>query len=124
MAKFKHHIFVCENSRPPSHPKGCCADCGGAEIRQLINDGIAMRNLTNVVRASRSGCIGQCHYGVCLVVYPDDVWYGNVKPDDVGEILDRHILKGEVVERIVIPDHLLTGRELPRADPAVPEADA
>ncbi|MBK9384656.1 MAG: (2Fe-2S) ferredoxin domain-containing protein [Planctomycetes bacterium] len=113
MAKFKRQLFVCENSRPPGHPRGCCADRGGVEIRQLLKDGLQMRGLKGYVRASSAGCLDQCARGVTVVVYPDDVWYGNVKPDDVAEILDRHVLKGEVVQRLVIPDHQLTGRERP-----------
>lgn len=113
MAKFKRHLFVCENTRPPGHARGCCADRGGAEIRQLLKDGLEMRGLKGCVRASSAGCLDQCSRGVTVVVYPDDVWYGNVKPDDVAEILDRHVLKGEIVQRLVIPDHQLTGRERP-----------
>ncbi|MCB9881506.1 MAG: (2Fe-2S) ferredoxin domain-containing protein [Planctomycetes bacterium] len=110
MAKFEKHIFVCENQRPQGHPRGCCADRGGAEIRALIKEGIANRGLNKVVRANEAGCLDQCEFGTTLVVYPDNVWYGNVQPDDVDEILDHHILNGEIVTRLVIPEEKLTGR--------------
>jgi (2Fe-2S) ferredoxin len=35
-----------------------------------------------------------------VVVYPDAVWYGNVTPDDVEEIVERHLIAGEPVERL------------------------
>jgi len=35
-------------------------------------------------------------------VYPDNVWYGSVAPDDVEEIMDEHIEGGSVVERLLI----------------------
>jgi (2Fe-2S) ferredoxin len=41
-----------------------------------------------------------------VVVYPDGVWYSKVKPEDVGEILDKHIGQGQKVERLEIPDEL------------------
>jgi (2Fe-2S) ferredoxin len=44
-----------------------------------------------------------------MVVYPEGVWYGRVTPDDVDEIIEKHIEGGQVVERLVIPDEHLTG---------------
>jgi (2Fe-2S) ferredoxin len=35
-------------------------------------------------------------------VYPDNVWYASVTPDDVTEILDQHIEGGMVVERLAL----------------------
>ena len=48
-----------------------------------------------------------------MVVYPEGVWYGGVGLGDVDEIIQRHIIGGEIVERLVIPDEELTGRALP-----------
>jgi (2Fe-2S) ferredoxin len=36
------------------------------------------------------------------VVYPENVWYGSVTPDDVDEILDQHIEGGKAVERLML----------------------
>ena len=41
-----------------------------------------------------------------MVVYPDAVWYSKVKPEDVDEILDKHIGQGQKVERLEISDEL------------------
>ncbi|MEO7922025.1 MAG: (2Fe-2S) ferredoxin domain-containing protein, partial [Thermoanaerobaculia bacterium] len=57
----------------------------------------------------KAGCLDQCAHGVCVVVYPDAVWYGGVKPADVDEIVERHIVGGMPVTRLVIPDEQLTG---------------
>jgi (2Fe-2S) ferredoxin len=51
---------------------------------------------------SNTGCFGICEKGPVVVVYPDNVWYGSVTPDDVEEILDEHIEGGNVVERLEI----------------------
>jgi (2Fe-2S) ferredoxin len=45
-----------------------------------------------------------------MVVYPEGVWYGGVGVGDLDEIIRRHIIGGEVVERLVIPDEDLTGK--------------
>jgi (2Fe-2S) ferredoxin len=41
------------------------------------------------------------------VVYPEAVWYGSVKPEDVDEIIETHIVGGQPVARLVIPDAIL-----------------
>lgn len=76
------------------------------------------RGLKRVMRANKSGCLDQCARGVTVVVYPEATWYGAVTVDDVEEIIDRHLIGGEVVERLVIPDDKLTGKA-----PNRPEAD-
>ncbi len=38
---------------------------------------------------------------------PEGVWYGGVKPEDVDEIIDSHILRNEPVERLRISDEIL-----------------
>ena len=45
-----------------------------------------------------------CSSGPIVIVYPDAVWYQGVKPENVNEILEQHILNGKPVERLVIPD--------------------
>ena len=63
------------------------------------------------MRPNKAGCLDQCAHGVTVVVYPDAVWYGGVTVEDVDEIIERHVIGGEPVERLVIPDSRLTGRE-------------
>ena len=109
MAKFEHHLFVCENVRPDGHHRGCCASKGGPTVRALMKKLIHDRGLKGVVRANAAGCLDQCERGVSVVVYPQETWYGGVTLDDVPEILDA-LDRGTVVERLVIPDDALTGQ--------------
>lgn len=109
MAKFLHHIFVCENQRPPENPKGCCAAKGAAQVREAMKAEIEKRGWRKIVRASSAGCLDQCSCGVAVVIYPQDTWYGRVTPADVPEIFDA-LKEGRVVERLRIPDENLTGR--------------
>ena len=109
MASFEHHIFVCENRRPPGSPRGCCAEKGSEEIRKLFKKECAKRGLKGRVRANMAGCLDQCANGVTVVVYPEQIWYGKVTVADVPEILDA-LAAGRVVERLRIPDEKLTGR--------------
>lgn len=111
MAKFRHHIFICENERAPDNPKGCCFSKGGADVREAIKAEIERRNWRKIVRANSAGCLDQCSRGVAMVIYPENIWYGGVKKEDVVEILDS-LQKGVVVERLRITDDQLTGKAL------------
>ena len=104
MPFFQRHVFVCTNERAPGNPKGCCKSKGAEEIRDELKKRLAERGLKKVVRANAAGCLDQCEHGVTVVVYPEQVWYGNVTLADVPELIERHIVGGEYVERLMIPD--------------------
>ena len=53
---------------------------------------LAARGLTGRVRANKAQCLDQCEHGPTVVVYPEQVWYGFVRPEDVEEIVDQHIV--------------------------------
>jgi (2Fe-2S) ferredoxin len=104
MKRFGKHIFVCENKRPDEHPKGCCQDKGGIEVRTLFKKRLKELGLSPNVRANSAGCLDACEFGVTVLVYPEQIWYGGVKPDDVEEIIQSHILNNKPVERLFIKD--------------------
>lgn len=115
MPSFQRHVFVCINERAADHPKGCCKAKGGADVRDRLKSELAARGLSKTVRANNSGCLDQCEHGVTVVVYPEQVWYGGVTVDDIPEIVDKHLIGGEVVTRLLIPDqpHLGDRRRFP-----------
>ncbi|RMH40590.1 MAG: (2Fe-2S) ferredoxin domain-containing protein [Deltaproteobacteria bacterium] len=104
MPSLRRHVFVCENERAPDNPRGCCKARGGARVRAALKAELARRGLKGLVRANRAGCLDQCEHGVVVCVYPEQVWYGAVTPDDVAELVDRHIVGGEFVTRLMLPD--------------------
>ncbi|HET7505500.1 MAG TPA: (2Fe-2S) ferredoxin domain-containing protein [Kofleriaceae bacterium] len=108
-------MFVCINERPPEHPKGCCKRRGGVEVRDRLKEELAARGLSKIIHANNAGCLDQCENGVTVVVYPEQVWYGHVTVDDISEIVDKHLVGGEVVTRLMLPDqpHLGERRTFP-----------
>ena len=104
MPGFKRHIFVCINERPPEDPRGCCSARGSKPIQEFFSAEIKRRGLKGVVRANKAGCLDHCSHGPTVVVYPEGVWYTVKTPEDVLEIMDHHIERGEIVERLRIKD--------------------
>ena len=114
MALFHKHVFVCVNERDPEDPRGCCKSKGADEVAAAFKKKLYDRGLKRIVRPNKAGCLDQCARGVTVVVYPDTVWYGGVTVDDVDEIIERHLLGGQPVERLVIPPEKLTGKPIER----------
>jgi (2Fe-2S) ferredoxin len=102
MKRFDKHIFICENKRPEGHPRGCCAEKGSAEIREHFKARLKELGLSAEVRANSAGCLDACEFGVSVVVYPEQIWYGAVTKNDVEEIIQSHIVNNIPVERLKI----------------------
>ena len=114
MPSLVRHVFVCINERAADNPKGCCKSKGGVDVRDRLKAELSSRGLSKVIRANNAGCLDQCEHGVTVVVYPEQVWYGHVTPEDIPEIVDKHLIGGEVVRRLMLPDqpHLDDNPEL------------
>jgi len=123
MPSFQRHVFVCINERAADHPKGSCKARGGVEVRDKLKAELAARGVSKIVRANNAGCLDQCECGVSVVVYPEQVWYGNVTVDDIPELIDKHLIGGEVVDRLLMKNqpHLGEQRQFPKLDTGKPK---
>jgi (2Fe-2S) ferredoxin len=100
---YRRHVFICQNERPPTDPRGCCLAKGSAEVREAFKRELKARNLARTIRANNAGCLDACEHGVSVVVYPEGVWYARVTPADVAEIVEEHLVNGRIVERLRMP---------------------
>ena len=57
--------------------------------------------LIDRVRVNGCTCLGPCDDGPNLVVYPEGVFYARVTPEDVDELVEKHLVGGEPVERLL-----------------------
>lgn len=111
MPKFTSHLFICSNQRPPGHRRGCCDPEGTDQLREAFKTELAKRKLGVLVRANKSGCLEQCELGPVVVIYPQGIWYGGVKLEDVSRIIDETVVGGRVVEDLRIPDTCLNNSQ-------------
>ena len=65
---------------------------------------LAQKGLNKVYRTNSSGCLDACEHGAVMVIYPQAIWYGHVQESDIDEIIDKTILKDEVIERLLIKE--------------------
>jgi len=100
---FQRHVFVCINERAADNPKGCCKLKGGNDVRDRLKAELSSRGLQKIIRANNAGCLDQCEHGVTVVVYPEQVWYGGVTEADIPEIVEKHLVGGEIVARLLLP---------------------
>ncbi|MBX3296458.1 MAG: (2Fe-2S) ferredoxin domain-containing protein [Acidobacteria bacterium] len=104
-APVRRHVFVCNGKS--------CAAVGAAEVkaefeRILTEKDIRYgkpskgRNPEGPVVLTDCGSVGFCSVGPAVLVYPEGVWYAQVQAEDVSEIIESHLERGEVVERLAL----------------------
>jgi len=93
MELIRNHILVCTG--------GGCIASGALEISAAFTRELEKQGLAGENRVVETGCLGPCAVGPVVLIYPDGVFYQNVKVEDVREIVTEHLLKGRVVQRLV-----------------------
>ena len=103
MSYFEKHVFFCTNQRPNN--ESCCADCHASTAHAHAKERIKKLGLNGQgkVRMNKAGCLDRCDEGPVMVVYPEGIWYTYVDITDVDEIIDSHIVGGQIVERLRLP---------------------
>lgn len=103
---FKRHIFFCLNER--KNNEACCAQHNALAAFDHCKARVKAQGLAGPgeVRVNKAGCLDRCAAGPVAVVYPEGVWYSYVDLADIDEIVDAHLKNGQVVERLLTPEHL------------------
>ncbi|HUV06623.1 MAG TPA: NADH-ubiquinone oxidoreductase-F iron-sulfur binding region domain-containing protein, partial [Spirochaetia bacterium] len=89
----KNHILVCTG--------GGCVASGALEVSAALKKAVNHFGLKDDVKVVETGCLGPCAASPVALVYPDGVLYQELKPEYASEIVEEHLLKGRIVERLV-----------------------
>lgn len=81
-----------------------CVSSGCKAVLAAMKDALAKDGLNEKYALVETGCIGSCDLGPVVVVAPENVLYCRVKPEDVAQIAESHLLRGNVVERLLYHD--------------------
>lgn len=103
MGYYDKHVFMCCNLREDGS-RPCCANRGAEAVRAYAKNRIKALGLNGAgkVRINLSGCLDRCEEGPVMVIYPEEVWYSYIDEEDVDEIIEKHLIGGEPVERLRI----------------------
>lgn len=66
-----------------------------------------------MVRANKAGCLDQCELGPTVVIYPQEIWYGGVRPEDVPRIVEETVVGGKILDDLRIPEQQLNTKGIP-----------
>jgi len=104
-APIRHHVFVCSGKS--------CSAVGSAEVMEGFESALKERGLLfgreakgknpkGSIVLTECASVGCCAIGAAVMIYPDGVWYAQVRAADVPEIIEEHLLNGRVVERLAL----------------------
>ena len=107
LSKLRQKIL---SKRDPKKP--CITICSGTGCRAYASEKVGnafqeelkKQKLENVVDIKRTGCHGFCEKGPIVVIYPGEICYLQVKPEDVTDIVSRTIKEGKIVDRLLYTD--------------------
>ena len=113
MSVFERHVFVCTNVRPEGAPRCSCTRDGKSELVAALQQLVREAGIQSTVRINKSGCLDQCEHGPMVVVYPEAVWYSNVRSEDAEAIVAEHLVGGRPVERLRLADECVNTKICP-----------
>ncbi|MDD2401703.1 MAG: NADH-quinone oxidoreductase subunit NuoF [Clostridia bacterium] len=96
MEFFRSHVLICTGTG--------CTSSGSRLVISGLRKELEERNLEKEIRVVETGCFGFCNLGPIMVVYPEGVFYCQVKLEDIKEIVEEHFVKGRPVKRLLYSD--------------------
>ena len=114
-APIQHHVFVCTGKS--------CSAVESAEVKAAFERELMARqilfgkekkgkNPKGSVVLTECSSVGFCAIGAAVMIYPDGVWYAQVRAGDVPEIVEEHLVNGRVVERLALLTVPSEGKEI------------
>ena len=118
--KLKPILYMRENHTKENPEKREILVCGGTgctssdsiQIIENLRNEIKKADLEGSVEVLLTGCFGFCAKGPIVKVYPDDIFYTQVKPEYASEIVQSHLINHKVVERLLFKEPSLDHKKV------------
>ena len=104
-ASIRYHVFVCTGKSCSAVGSAEVLDAFGRELKdRCLQYGKAKKgcNPNGSVVLTECASVGFCAIGAAVMIYPDGIWYAQVRASDVPEIVEEHIVNGRPVERLAL----------------------
>ena len=104
-APIRHHVFVCTGKSCSARDSAEVLAAFESELKQrglLFGREAKGKNPRGSIVVTECASVGFCSIGPAVMVYPDGVWYAQVRASDVAEIVAEHLIEGRVVERLAL----------------------
>ncbi|MBQ8389080.1 MAG: NADH-quinone oxidoreductase subunit NuoF [Clostridia bacterium] len=88
----RSHVLICGGTG--------CTSSGSLALKAELEKELAAKGLEEEIKIVITGCFGLCALGPIMIVYPEGTFYSMVKPEDISEIVEEHLLKGRPVKRL------------------------
>ena len=92
----RSHVLICGGTG--------CTSSGSMKLHDKLADELKAKGLEDEIKIVMTGCFGLCALGPIMIIYPEGTFYSRVTVDDIPEIVDEHLMKGRIVERLVYND--------------------
>ncbi len=92
MSEKKRLVYVCEG--------GDCSEKGSVELHGELAEMLREKDPEGRNRLRKYPCFGGCEHGVNVVLFPDKIFYSQVKTADLPELVDQLAGDGKPLERL------------------------
>lgn len=93
MDHIRAHVLICAGTG--------CVSSGAKKVEAAFREQLAQRGLDKEIKVVETGCHGFCEMGPLVIVYPEGTFYVRVQEEDVKDIVETHLFKGRIVERLL-----------------------
>ncbi|PKN72848.1 MAG: NADH-quinone oxidoreductase subunit NuoF [Deltaproteobacteria bacterium HGW-Deltaproteobacteria-10] len=104
MKVFRSHLLICGGTG--------CQSSGSLAVKNALLLELDKRSLTGEIKVVETGCNGFCALGPIIVAYPDGIIYVSVQATDIPDLVEEHLIKGRILERLLYREPV-TDRPIP-----------
>ena len=98
---FRSHVLICGGTG--------CTSSGSKNLQAALQQELEAKGLSEEIKIVQTGCFGLCALGPIMIIYPEGTFYSRVTVEDIPEIVEEHLLKGRIVDRLAyneVPDEI------------------